>query len=71
MHGLASSISAGSRTLGPVVWARLYGWGLEHGFVALGWWVLGAEAVGASAATWLLREGDGHEIWLEGDEDEG
>jgi len=70
VHGLASSITSGARTLGPVVWTSLYGVGLERGIVWLAWWTLAAEAALAAGAGWLLREGTGHEIWLEGDDEE-
>jgi len=70
VHGLASSITSGARTLGPVVWTSLYAVGLERGIVWLAWWTLAAEAALAAGAGWLLREGTGHEIWLEGDDDE-
>jgi hypothetical protein len=70
VHGLASSISSGARTVGPVVFATLYGVGLERGMVWLAWWCLAAEALMGASAAWLVREGSGHEIWLEGDDEE-
>ena len=69
VHGLASSLSSGSRTLGPIIWSSLYGFGLQKGRVWMAWWLLAIEAAVGASATWLLREGNGHEIWLEGDED--
>jgi len=69
VHGLASSLSSGSRTIGPILFSTLYGFGLKKGRVWMAWWVLGLEAVVGASATWLLKEGDGHEIWLEGDEE--
>jgi len=69
VHGLASSLSSGSRTIGPIIFSTLYGFGLKKGRVWIAWWILAVEAVVGASATWLLREGDGHEIWLEGDEE--
>lgn len=70
VHGVGQSVSSGCRTLGPVIWSSLYGVGLDKGVVGIAWWVLGAEAVATAAASWLLREGSGHEILLEGEEEE-
>lgn len=67
VHGIGQSVSSGSRTVGPVVGSLLYGWGLEKGVVGVAWWALALEAVVGAGASWLLREGSGHEIWLEGD----
>ncbi|KAF2755725.1 MFS general substrate transporter [Pseudovirgaria hyperparasitica] len=70
MHGIGQSVSAGTRTVGPVVFGWLLGRGLEVGIVGLAFWVLSAVSVlGAWVAT-VVREGDGHEIWLEGEKEE-
>lgn len=67
VHGLGQSVSAGARTLGPVVWSTLYGLGLHKGVVGLGFWTLCIESLLAFGASWLVYEGNGHEIRLEGD----
>lgn len=71
IHGIAQSVSSATRTVGPVLAAWIYGSGLEMGVVGLAWWCMaGAAVVGAFAARWVW-EGDGHEIWLEGEREEG
>ena len=67
VHGIATSTSAFARTIGPVAWSAMYGWGLEKGIVGFAWWLLAVEACVAAAASWMIYEGSGHEIWLEGD----
>lgn len=71
VHGIGQSVSSGCRTLGPVVWSSLYGVGLEKGMVGIAWWALAVESLGAAGLSWFLREGSGHEILLEGEEEEG
>ncbi|KAM0333187.1 hypothetical protein ACHAQA_001847 [Verticillium albo-atrum] len=70
VHGLAQSVGSAARTVGPVVGGWMYGVGLEAGVVGAVWWGLAAFAVLGVVASWFVREGDGHEIWLEGDEEE-
>lgn len=70
IHGLGQSVSCGARSLGPVIGGFVYGLGLNNGVVGLAWWVLSAVGVCTCLASLLVREGDGHEIWLEGDEEE-
>lgn len=71
-HGLAQTCSSAARTLGPVLCGFLYGVGLAHGVVGGVWWGLSMWAAMGWLTSWLLKEGDGHEIWLDGDEeDEG
>ncbi|CRK23486.1 hypothetical protein BN1708_018029, partial [Verticillium longisporum] len=65
VHGLAQSVSSAARTIGPVLGGWAYGVGLEAGVVGAVWWGLAAFAVLGFVASWFLREGDGHEIWLE------
>lgn len=70
VHGIAQSVSSASRTVAPVVAGWAYGTGLRKGVVGLAWWGMACVAiVGAVAGQWV-REGDGHEIWLEGEERE-
>ena len=71
-HGLGQTCGSAARTLGPVLCGFLYGVGLAHGVVGGVWWGLSLWAALGWLTSWLLKEGDGHEIWLDGDEeDEG
>ncbi|KAG9251269.1 major facilitator superfamily domain-containing protein [Emericellopsis atlantica] len=67
VHGMGQSVSSGARTIGPMVGGFVYGLGLNAGYVGLVWWCLSVIAVLGVVASWFVREGDGHEIWLEGD----
>lgn len=67
IHGLGQSCSSLTRTLGPIMFGWLFGKGLDMGMVGLAWWVLACLAVVGSLFGQLLREGDGHEILLEGE----
>lgn len=69
VHGLAQSVASFARTVGPVLCGFLYGLGLERGVIGAVWWGLSGVAVCGLVASWWVREGDGHEIWLEGDYD--
>ncbi|KAM0287203.1 hypothetical protein ACHAQH_000517 [Verticillium albo-atrum] len=70
VHGLGQSVSSAARTVGPVLGGWVYGVGLEAGVVGAVWWVLAAFAVLGVVASLFVRDGDGHEIWLEGDDEE-
>ncbi|KAI1345311.1 major facilitator superfamily domain-containing protein [Xylaria sp. FL0043] len=68
VHGLGQSTSSLARTIGPVAGGWLYGLGLSHGLVGgVFWGMAGVAVVGVVFSFWV-REGDGHEILLEGDE---
>lgn len=70
VHGLGQSVSSAARTIGPVIGGTVYGFGLNRGYVGLVWWALSGMAVCAFLASLLVKEGDGHEVWLDGDEEE-
>lgn len=70
LHGLAQSCTSAARTIGPVFCGYLYGLGLSGGIVGAVWWGLSGFAVLGWVVSWLIREGNGHEIWLDGDEEE-
>lgn len=70
MHGMAQSCSSAARTVGPVLCGFLYGLGLARGVVGAVWWGLAGWALVGWMTSFVLREGDGHEIWLEGDEED-
>ncbi|MCJ1314305.1 hypothetical protein MMC25_007985 [Agyrium rufum] len=71
MHGLAQSVSSASRTVGPVLGGWLYGRGLQRGVVGGVWWGMAGVAVLGAGVARLVVDGDGHEIWLEGERGEG
>ena len=70
LHGIAQSVSSATRTVGPVLAGWIYGVGLEKGIVGLSWWCMSGIAVLGAVAGRFVREGDGHEIWLEGEKEE-
>lgn len=70
IHGLGQSVSAGFRTVGPIVGGWWYGSGLDIGMVGASWWgIAGMSALGCAAAT-CIYEGSGHEIFLGEEEQE-
>ncbi|KAH8202958.1 hypothetical protein TruAng_002904 [Truncatella angustata] len=70
VHGLGQSVSSFARTVGPVLCGWLYGLGLNNGVVGAVFWGLAGVAICGLGASFWVKEGDGHEIWLEGDEEE-
>lgn len=70
VHGIGQSVSAGFRTVGPIVGGWWYGAGLDIGMVGASWWaVAGMSALGCGAAMFVY-EGSGHEILLDDEEDD-
>ncbi|KAK3401654.1 major facilitator superfamily domain-containing protein [Sordaria brevicollis] len=69
VHGIGQSVSSFARTLGPMLCGFLYGLGLNMGVVGVVWWGLSGVAIFGFLASLFVWEGDGHEIWLEGDEE--
>ncbi|KAF2117411.1 major facilitator superfamily domain-containing protein [Lophiotrema nucula] len=67
VHGLGQSVSSLTRTFGPIMGGFLFGRGLDMGVVGLAWWILACVAVLGSVASKFVREGDGHEILMEGE----
>lgn len=70
VHGMAQSVSSATRTVGPVLAGWIYGIGLNRGTVGLAWWCMSGVALVGALAGRLVKEGDGHEIWLEGEREE-
>lgn len=70
VHGIGLSVNSFARTIGPVSGGWLYGIGLSHGLVGGVWWGLAGVALCGLVASFWVREGNGHEIWLEGDEED-
>ncbi|GKT60560.1 major facilitator superfamily transporter [Colletotrichum tofieldiae] len=68
VHGMGQSVSSAARTIGPVLCGYLYGQGLANGVVGAVWWGLAGVAMLGALASWAVWEGDGHEIWMDGDE---
>ncbi|RYP57631.1 hypothetical protein DL769_009373 [Monosporascus sp. CRB-8-3] len=68
VHGFGVSVSSFARTIGPILCGWLYGIGLSRGCVGAVFWGLAGVALCGWAVSFWLKEGNGHEIWLEGDE---
>jgi len=69
IHGIGQSANSAAKTIGPTLGGWLYGLGLSHGMVGLAFWVLAFMSVCTITASNWVREGDGHEIRLEGDDE--
>ncbi|KAH7310495.1 major facilitator superfamily domain-containing protein [Stachybotrys elegans] len=69
IHGLGQSVSAGFRTVGPVVGGWWYGYGLDIGMVAWGWWGVAFMSAACCVTALGMHEGSGHEVVLEGEDE--
>lgn len=69
IHGIGQSASSGARTIAPALGGWLYGVGLEKGCVGAVFWGLAGMAGITCLASNFVREGDGHEIRLDGDDE--
>ena len=69
VHGLAQSVSSAARTIGPLLGGWGYGKGLRAGVVGAAWWGLAGVATVGSFAGGFVKDGNGHEILLEGEEE--
>lgn len=69
IHGIGQTASSGAKTLGPAIGGWLLGFGNDHGYIGLSFWTLAVVAIGSCVASNWVREGDGHEIRLEGDDE--
>jgi hypothetical protein len=67
VHGIGQSVSSATRTFGPIMFSWLFGKGLDMGIVGLSWWCMAAVAIVGWVLAQGVREGDGHEILLEGE----
>jgi len=59
LNGVAVSISAISRALGPWVAGTAFTWGVGVGYVIVPWWILSVFGVMGHLSTWWLVEMDG------------
>lgn len=69
IHGIGQSVGSGARTIGPALGGFLYGQGLERGCVGAVFWGLAGMAGICCFASTFVREGNGHEIRLDGDDE--
>lgn len=67
VHGIGQSVSSLTRTFGPILFSWVFGKGLDMGIVGMSWWLMAAVAVLGWVAAQGVREGDGHELLLEGE----
>uniref|UniRef100_A0A093Y3V9 Glucose-6-phosphate 1-epimerase n=1 Tax=Talaromyces marneffei PM1 TaxID=1077442 RepID=A0A093Y3V9_TALMA len=59
IHGVAQSISSGSRTLGPFLGGLGLSLGLSHNIIGAVWWALAVEALLGWLVSWSIFEGEG------------
>lgn len=57
IHGAGVSLSAGAKTVGPVVFSTLYAAGLKMGNVGVAWWCLAVEAGIVIVVSRWVRDG--------------
>jgi hypothetical protein len=67
VHGIGQSVSSLTRTFGPIIFSWVFGKGLDMGIIGLSWWVMAAVGVVGWVVAQGVREGDGHEVLLEGE----
>lgn len=70
IHGLGQSVSSLMRTVGPIGAGLSYGAGLRAGVVGAVFWGMAGWALLGFFAGQRVRDGDGHEIFLEGEQED-
>jgi hypothetical protein len=67
VHGIGQSVSSLTRTFGPIMFSWVFGQGLNMGIVGMAWWLMATVAIVGWVVAQGVREGDGHELLLEGE----
>lgn len=70
VHGIGNACSALFRTIGPMLAGYWFGIWTERGVVGMAWWIVATIAAFGCIASFKVRNGSGHEIFLPGEEDE-
>jgi hypothetical protein len=70
VHGVSQSVSSGMRMLGPVFGGWGFALALNWNFIPFPFWAAMILSGLACVLSLAVHEGDGHEIKLEGEEDE-
>jgi MFS family permease len=68
IHGVGNACSASARTVGPMLTGYWYGVWTERGVVGMAWWIVATVAAVGCIASFKVRNGSGHEIFLPGEE---
>lgn len=71
LNGLATSVSAIGRAIGPAIGGSLFTLGVKHGYIIVPFWTLSAISLLASIPTWWLVEGKGFGDDPDSDTEEG
>ena len=70
IHGVGQATSATFRTLGPMLAGYWFGVWIERGVAGMAWWITAMVASIGCVASFWVRNGSGHEIFLPGEEPE-
>lgn len=70
IHGIGNACSATFRTIGPMLAGYWFGIWTERGIVGMAWWIVATLASVGCVASFKVRNGSGHEIFLPGEEGE-
>ncbi|TVY81640.1 putative membrane protein [Lachnellula suecica] len=70
LNGVAVSVSAVGRAIGPAMGGAAFTWGLERGYVITPWWLLGIIACIGAIPIWYLVEMEGFNKASEDDSDD-
>lgn len=70
LNGVAVSVSAVGRAIGPALGGAAFTWGLERGYVITPWWLLGTIACIGAIPIWHLVEMEGFNKSTEDSDDE-
>ena len=70
IHGIGQATSATFRTLGPMLAGYWFGVWTDAGVIGMAWWITGSVAAIGCVASFWVRNGSGHEIYLPGEEPE-
>jgi MFS family permease len=70
IHGIGQATSATFRTVGPMLAGYWFGVWIERGVAGMAWWITALVASFGCVASFWVRNGSGHEIFLPGEEPE-
>ena len=70
LNGVAVSVSAVGRAIGPAMGGAAFTWGVERGYVITPWWLLGVIAMIGAIPIWHLVEMEGFSKSSEDSDDE-